>query len=736
MAETQHTYSRAVTAAMLGGITQVALSILVAITALYAQSEAVTAATWYFFAGIPIWVALWGVLLVHRQERAEALEAAELSASDAEAARMFDEAGQQLAIARQRLDAFYKWGLNVVTVFVAFFLGIAGGMLLWGHWRQFEAGQLQEQPLAEGVTIGLLVLLLIVPALVAFLVSRYVAGMTTVREWSILRSGASFLMGNAVVAALLVVASGIAAFGNPIGFTVLALLIPAFMVLLSVEMLLGLLFSIYRPRARGEAVRPAFESRILGFFARPESIGAIVSETLNYQFGFEISKSWFYQLLGKAAMPLLLAGLLILLALSCVVIVGPQQNAIITTNGRLVRVAEPGLTFKYPWPFGGAEMIDRYRVQEILVSSRTLGDDQHFGDTAMLWTNDHGTGEETFFLTAPGKRGDRGSGTGDRDTAGSDLGKPSLTTTDSQASEDDEEGNASNPIPDPRSPIPGRSTAGELIGADVVITYRIADPEAYARSAQNPDRVLRMLADATVNAYFASHTVDELLGAGRVEAGTAIRERLAEQVDEANLGLRVVAALVSGVHPPQTSDVATKFHEVVGALQEKEASIQRAQGEAVSTLATVAGSAEAARALSDAIQQLETMRDQDADDDAIQQQRLEITQMLQDAGGEAGQLLQQARAYRWQRAIGTLAEAERFESERQAYDAAPAYYRQRAYLDMLADTLATRRKLILETAEGSKDPTVRLDLKQQGSGLDTILWGASELCNIRCDPDH
>ena len=135
MQQDQQTYSRATTAALLGLGTQLLLGVVMAGLGLYTQSGALNAAAWHLFGGLPIWIALWMLYHQHRLERQEALETEQLTREDARAAALFDEAGHNLASARKRLQGFYKWGLNAVSIFVAIYLIAAGLALFLGHFN-------------------------------------------------------------------------------------------------------------------------------------------------------------------------------------------------------------------------------------------------------------------------------------------------------------------------------------------------------------------------------------------------------------------------------------------------------------------------------------------------------------------------------------------------------------------------------------------------------------------------
>ncbi|MEX0654808.1 MAG: SPFH domain-containing protein [Phycisphaeraceae bacterium] len=717
MSQDQQTYSRAASAAMVGLVAQLGLAIFTALLGLYAGSPALHAATWYLFGGLPIWVILLVVYHQHRLERVEALEAEQLSKADARTAALFEEAGQQLQLARKRLENLYRFGLPTVSILVAVYLLAVGGTLLYLNTQRHQTGQLLVDSLRDDANRGGVALVALVIGFVAFLVARYVAGMTQVRDWQLLRGGAAYLMGNATIAIAAAAGAGIAIFGGLSLLAWLALIVPAVMVLLGAEMLLGFVFSIYRPRRAGEIARPAFDSRLLGWLTRPESMGKIVSETLNYQFGFEISSSWFYRLLAKAVTPLVTVALVVLLGMTCLVFVAPQQQAVITTFGKLeARVLRPGLHVKWPWPISSAEKFDAYRVHQIIVGSKA---DLTAPDIAILWTNEHGPGEEVdeaYLLTAPTQVDDLG--------LGSD------------------------------SPV------GELIGAEVVVNFRIGDLEKFARNAPDPhllhaaqrqqqrwdegDRrpgeqridpspIVTALAERHAGLYFSTRNIDDLLTTDRRDAGRLLREAIQQDLDARNLGVELVYVGLSGVHPPQQGDVAAKFHEQIGVLQQNQIALEEAERDAIATLAATAGSHQRARQIDTAIDEWEAMRrrlpDLDAESDAhaqltqqVSEKEIEIEQLMDEAGGRAAQLIHEARAYRWSHALAELARADRYTSQYQSYQHAPRYFMMRQYLDTIAEGLKDQRKFIM-TADQQAPPMIRIQLDDAQSGLDSLMGG-------------
>lgn len=709
MTDDQQTYSRATSAALLGLATQLVFAIIVAGLGLYAQSSALHAGAWYLFGGLPIWVALWMLYNQHRLERVEALEAEQLAQEDARAAALFDEAGHNLATARKRLDGFYKWGLNVVAISVAIYLLAAGLALFFGNWNLIDAvdgeadyRRLLGNALANpAVNPWMLVGFTALMSFLGFLVARYIAGMTRVASWQLLRGGAAYLIGNVLVIILLGVATiALVLMQSPAVLAVLSLAIPLLMVVLGIETLLAFIFGIYRPRKADEVVRPAFDSRLLGWLTSPESLGKIVSETLNYQFGFEITKSWFYVLLGRALMPLVLAGVLILLGLTCVVIVAPNQQAVITNQGALVRIADPGVSFKMPWPLGRAEKIDVTRSQQVVIGG--YDESKRIAGAATLWTTEHVEGKVEYFATAP-----------------TQIDDPSVRESVEQ------ELQGAEAFDDTDMAERGSSPLGSLISMQAIVTYNIGDLRAYiaAKSAARPEQLLTAIAQRHLNAIVATRQIDDLLGADRIAVGQELLALIRAEITP--YGISVQDVLLYDVHPPKDSEVADTFLQQVNALQSQKTAIENAQRDAIGILSSAAGSRGEALRAEAAIRKLTSLRNQRDSDDApadIEQQILDqetqINRLIDQAGGDAARILADARQERWRVALAEKAESGRFEFELAAYNIAPEYFKSRYYLDAIAEAFSQSNRRVISTVPITDDSTIRLNLEEAGTASD------------------
>ena len=706
-------YRRATTAALVGLAVQLGLWVLAAALAVWTGSQAVNAAAWHLLGGALVWGAVWLVYQQHRLERAEALEIDELAA-DAQSASMFAEGGQSLEVAKSRLEALYKVGLTVASVSVAVFLLSAGGALLLGATRSVRLiegepadfsgllGRSLGDPAAGGLP---LLLTAAAMALVGFLTARYTAGMTRAPIWSLLRGGAAYLMGNVVVLVGLALAAAIELTGNRWGYAVMTLAVPAVMVVLGVEVLLSLLLGVYRPATAraggaggaagaepgeegatphpGQRPRAAFDSRLLGWLTRPESLGRIVAETLNYQFGFDVSRSGVYDAARRALLPLAGLAAVVLFTLSSLVIVPPQQQALVTQLG--ARPADairgPGVSFKAPWPFASAEYFDTTRIRSLSVGSTARGTRT---GAAMLWTNTHVEGGEKFLLSAAARGASAGPATGEADAASR------------------------------------RAVAAGLVGGELVVQWRIADLAKYVDpgSARRPERLLEAIAGEELTAYVAARDIDTLLTTARLGEDDALRDAIQARV--APMGIEVVYAGLFGVHPPQEGEVALAFLRVVNALLTQRTAVSQAEAARVGLLSAVAGSVERARQIDEAITELESA---DLDPAARGGAAAEVQRLIDAAGGDAARVLAEARADRWRLALGEEGRAASFAFDVDAFRRAPGYYRARVYLDTLAQALPGVRKVVTAVAPGGSEPVFRLNLEDEQSGLDSFLSG-------------
>ncbi|QNN22768.1 protease modulator HflK [Planctomycetales bacterium ZRK34] len=688
MSQDQQTYQRAAGASLLGLAVQLLVAFGLLVLSFSSMSDAIGVATWHAFGGVALWLCLWIVYQQHKLERIESLEAEQLAARHGTDSSIFETTADDLSVARRRLRWLYKWIVPLTS------LATSGYLIGIGIWKAqtFSGPDNQVVPANVLMTVAFCAGI----ALVGFLVSRYLAGMGHVEAWRMLRGGAGYLMGNVLVTVALCVTLGLAHYDLPIVYDYMPLAISIFMIVIGIEIALNFVLDVYRPRKPDEVVRPAFDSRLLSLLTSPESIAHTINEAINYQFGFEITRSWFWQLLSRVFGLLVIFGFAMMLAMSCLVIVTPTQQALVLRFGRIVGgPRDPGLHVKLPWPISKVRYYDVTSIRSLEIGTQDNEPKDIDPNQPILWTNEHVAGEKELIVAAPSYA-------------------LSQVNTPGPGGEEDAE--------------VARTPTVSLVNAEIVCQYRIKDLYQYVTANADADvtdpgerdQRLRQIALKHTSRYLLKSNVDEWIGTQRIAAGKKLRGMIQQAVDEAGLGIEILSINVASVHPPQT--VADAFHEVVSAEQEKQTAEQTARQLAIKALADVAGSTQLADRIITEINQLKELETTGAAADKIAEQEARIESLLRDAGGSAAVKIAEARAYRWERENAERGKAERFDQQLLAYRKAPNLYRMRAYLDVLAEALGDARKYMIVGDRGNL--TIRGDFKEVESTFGGAL-GAS-----------
>lgn len=734
MRQDHKTFQRGATTALLGGMVQLFIAVALLIIGLWIGGAALHAAAWHAFGGLGVWLVLALVYQQHRIVALEAMEAEELSRTHGADSSIFETSADELSRARARLERFQKWGLPIVSLLTAGYLIGVGGWLLVSNLPLLEAAPLgaealeltgrQAQVLGERAMTnkGPIAFLLLALAFIGFVVSRYLAGMARVEAWSMLRGGAGYLMGATLISVAILV--GYALLFGTIGWLLkaLAVAVPAAMIVLGAETLLNLLLTVYRPRRPGEMPKAAFDSRLLSLLTTPESIARTINEAINYQFGFEITRSWFWQLLSRAAGYLVLLGIIVLLAASSIVVVKPHQQAIVTRFGQVVPADPetgvwahgPGLLIKWPWPVETVERYDVSVVRRVGLAGAQTGLKE---DVPILWTNEHYKGDAINLIV--GQREDVPE-VGDYQPLG-------------------EGGRVVAPLREQTAPAEGgqqqtpeaRAPSVSLVNAEVFVDYRVDNLRQYVTAAasaeaieadgtfRGADALLRDLAERALSRYLYQRDVDGWLGEGRRRAGPDLQRIIQAEVDQRQLGLRIVTVSVASIHPPQP--VADAFLLPIEAEQARLTTIERAREQAIETLVEAVGTRAQAERIREQIAVKNEMEAANAEPAAQREQREKIEALILASGGEAAGIIAEARADRWETENTERGRVAMFNERLRAFRAAPGYYRLQAYLDALASGIGDARKFVL--LADRDETTLRFDFTDIETGIGQLDFG-------------
>jgi hypothetical protein len=122
-------------------------------------------------------------------------------------------------------------------------------------------------------------------------------------------------------------------------------------------------------------------------------------------FGFDVSRTIFFRLTALSLIPLTAASVLVMIALSSITIIKPNQRAVSLRFGVMSgEPLGPGIHIAWPWPAGERRIYDTESIRKVHVGShQVLRDGDVFKEgVPLLWTNAHGiSGEELLIVSAP-----------------------------------------------------------------------------------------------------------------------------------------------------------------------------------------------------------------------------------------------------------------------------------------------------------------------------------------------
>jgi regulator of protease activity HflC (stomatin/prohibitin superfamily) len=449
---------------------------------------------------------------------------------------------------------------------------------------------------------------------------------------------------------------------------VLNFVVPTLLIVLGAETALNVVLDIYRPRLKGQYSRAAFDSRLLGTINEPGGIFRSAASAIDYQFGFKVSQTWFYKLLEKAIVPLVLFAAVTLYLLSCLVVVAPNEQAIIEHFGNprnsagQVRLAAPGLAFKWPWPIDKVRRYPAQKISELHIGYVPRTDPQTgrmIREEHLLWGTDHYKEEHSVLLAT------------------------------------EYTGRA---VSDEAVPV-------SLVKANIPVQYRVKDLYSYIYNYDDQQTLLEAICYQELTRFAASATIDvndqdpnaaghqaSLFGSGREQAKQMLTSNIQNAADKAGLGVEIVFLGVQGVHPPV--EVTADYQSVVGAVQKRQKVILEAQAERNKNLSTLAGSVSDANELyrlAEDYRQAETKgTPQDVNELAAR-----LDRAFAEAGGDISIKLRESQSYAYEKVTLAKATGLRFADQLKAYTAAKDIYRREQRLRVFEEALKNIRKYVV-----------------------------------------
>ena len=484
-------------------------------------------------------------------------------------------------------------------------------------------------------------LLSAVMMLVSVLSGAFFAGQSRVREFRWLRPAGAWLIAG-FVAMLLVTVSSICTANNINNVDkICSKILFWIFAVLGAEFIVNFVIEFYRPRTIAET-RPVFESQLLSFFTEPGGVMRNIASALDYQFGFKVSGTWLYGFIERSFFPVLILWAVLFWGFTSLHEIGPDQVGIRETFGKIEpRLLTPGVYWTLPYPFGTVRQFSCTELKSLYIGESIKNADKRSATPVVLWTNDHGGADDPFVVAVETEDG------GKKDS------------------------NSDASISFVRMSIP--------------IEYRIKpsfeDVYNYAYGNAAPVKVLRKIGEQAAAEYMAGATMDELLSYGRQQAEKVLAQRIQQLADQNKLGIEIVRVGIMDAHPP-VEKVAPAYQEVIGALEEKETEILKANAYA----ATV----------------------------------------IPEANASAMEIIESARSYSNRVSTVAQAEGERFKFQLSAYRALPGMFKLNNKLDVLTRDTAAIRKYIV--GAGIKDEIYEMNFETR-ERIDLVDIDAADLSN-------
>ncbi len=499
----------------------------------FARTVAGQAASIFLGLAALVAFASWFQMRLEENERLEKLELDELTKTKG-GSTLFDAKDSEVFPARRAREQFEKFFVPGFAVLLL--LLEAGGA--WLLWRWISKATTVIAPDRAMPALALFAIF----ALLLFLFGRFSVTLSRLENHRLLRPSASFILLGAYIcfATALGIAGVKAEF--PKADLYVAKVLCVLLGLMAAELLVALLLEIYRPRVKGKISRPVYDSRFVGLLGQPESLFTTAAQTIDYQFGFNVSETWFFQLVKKNLLVLLLAQFAVLILSTCVVFVDAGEQAVLERFGKPVAggVLTPGAHFKLPWP---ADRVYQFRTEQIQTFDVGYAPDaQSENARTILWSVSHAK-EDNFLV-------------GNREP---------VTITDENADTNDTL----------------KAPPVSLITVSIPVQFQINNVMAWAYNNADPTNLLQDLATRAVVHYLAGVDLNSVMSQARQEAAQTLREQIQTAADSRKLGVKILFVGLQDIHPPVK--VATDYEKVVGAEQAKLATILGARADAIRT---------------------------------------------------------------------------------------------------------------------------------------------------------
>ena len=702
-------YQQATRVAGFGLLFQLAIGLTLLLYGIIGRDSTMAISALYVLTGVIVWLSLIVVFHQHRLERLETLEESELRDARPDAS-IFDVSREETGLAARRLRQMYKWMLPIASLLAATLLVVFSIMTFLWFARLEDPENIAniQYDFRVGTSAGWQIAICLGFSVVAFILSRFVAGMSKQPEWQNLRGGAGYMVGNALVCLAIAVGIVFTLFEKSGAMRIVAQGILIFMLAVAAEILLNFILNLYRPRRSGELPRPAFDSRVMSLLAAPDSIVRSINEAVNYQFGFDITSSWGYQLLLRSITWLVVFAVFALLLLSTIVVVEPNQQAVRLRFGEVVGGVRQGeVVFKLPWPI---ETVETYDVG--LLRDLPLGVIDTNYPEINLWSRESSLGDRRSYLVAAPRMSEMVR----RAVEGMELSNTQFISSSGGITEEDSSGSLGSRF--------------ALIDADIILRWRVKTGKliefldfssASKRTRSRLDmreEALQSIALRVVSQFLARQSLDEVLSPAGRSLLTNLQTKVQEEFDARETGVEVVSLVIPWLRPAGGS--AESYEDMSIEKENARKIIEEARRSVAVTMGALVGSVQRAEQAVEMIEELRSLeREKGEDAPEVRELRARVEKILLDGRAQAASLISKARARRWEIITEAQETASEVLGQSAAFHAAPELYRQRMIMDVLATTLSNvRMKYILGPSTDRVDVNIQMREPDVGFNLE------------------
>lgn len=242
--------------------------------------------------------------------------------------------------------------------------------------------------------------------------------------------------------------------------------------------------------------------------------------TMEKKWGVSFRSSWAIRFVARATVPAILMVLVLSWGLSSLYVVQTDEMGLRRDFGRIhPEPLEPGLHFKWPYPFGSIETFPVKKIHQMPIGFNKT----KTGTTSYLWKHEQSTAEFDLAL---------GNG-------------------------------------------------NEAISLHAVVFYKISEDSEgffqYALQFLNPEDAINDFAHHCLMELTRNATLDNVLSMERDAFAAELHDRLQKYIDADKLGVQIVDVALVGLHPP--AGVADDYLDVISADIDAQRAVTVAGGE-------------------------------------------------------------------------------------------------------------------------------------------------------------